>query len=246
MLYCFNIAIGTTHDAPKNPPLAGLALGLLTDPVYAEEPQPVELETIRISGESESATGPVKGYRATRSASATKTDTAIREIPQSISVIPASVLQDLGSSNVERALDFAGGVSKQNNFGGLTLYEYSIRGFTTSEFYKDGFSANRGYPSTPDTASIERIEVLKGPAASLYGRGDPGGMVNIVTKKPQPQAFATLRTRAGSWDRYRTELDLNSPSTIRVTCCRGSTWRWRTTTASETTSTVAGYSSPLP
>ena len=192
-------------------PLAGLALGLLADPVYAEEPQPVELETIRISGESESATGPVKGYRATRSASATKTDTAIREIPQSISVIPASVLQDLGSSNVERALDFAGGVAKQNNFGGLTLYEYSIRGFTTSEFYKDGFSANRGYPSTPDTASIERIEVLKGPAASLYGRGDPGGTVNIVTKKPQPQAFATLRTSAGSWDRYRTELDLNSP-----------------------------------
>lgn len=192
-------------------PLAGLALGLLADPLLAEEPRPLELETTRISTEYESATGPVKGYRATRSASATKTDTAIRDIPQSISVIPASVLKDLGSSNVERALEFAGGVSKQNNFGGLTLYEYSIRGFTTSEFYKDGFSANRGYPSTPDAATIERIEVLKGPAASLYGRGDPGGTVNIVTKKPQPEAFATLQTSAGSWDRYRTALDLNSP-----------------------------------
>ncbi|WP_164568876.1 TonB-dependent receptor plug domain-containing protein, partial [Pseudomonas viridiflava] len=106
-------------------------------------------------------------------------------------VIPASVLKDLGSTNVERALEFAGGVSKQNNFGGLTLYEYSVRGFTTSEFYQDGFSANRGYPSTPDAANIERIEVLKGPAASLYGRGDPGGTVNIVTKKPQADAFTT-------------------------------------------------------
>ena len=195
----------------KKASLLGLTLGLLCDPAFADEPQPVELEAISVTSDYESPTGPVSGYRATRSASATKTDTAIRDIPQAISVVPASVLSDLGSSSVERALDFAGGVSKQNNFGGLTLYEYSVRGFTTSEFYKDGFSANRGYPSTPDAANIERIEVLKGPAASLYGRGDPGGTVNIVTKKPQPEAFATLQTSAGSWDRYRTALDVNTP-----------------------------------
>ncbi len=192
-------------------PLAGLALGLLLDPALAED-NTLELDTISVTTDAyESATGPVEGYRATRSASATKTDTALRDIPQSISVIPATVLKDLGSTNVERALEFAGGVSKQNNFGGLTLYEYSVRGFTTSEFYQDGFSANRGYPSTPDAANIERIEVLKGPAASLYGRGDPGGTVNIVTKKPQPDAFTTLQTSAGSWDRYRTALDVNTP-----------------------------------
>ena len=191
--------------------VASLALGLLGNPVLAEEPQTLELDAISVTSDYESATGPVDGYRATRSSSATKTDTAIRDIPQSISVIPVSVLNDLGSISVERALDFAGGVSKQNNFGGLTLYEYSVRGFTTSEFYKDGFSANRGYPSTPDVVSIERIEVLKGPAASLYGRGDPGGTVNIVTKKPRPEAFATLHTSAGSWDRYRTALDVNTP-----------------------------------
>ena len=191
--------------------LAGLALGLLGDPVFAEESKTVELDAISVISDYESPTGPVKGYRATRSSSATKTDTALRDIPQSISVIPVSVLKDLGSTSVERALDFAGGVSKQNNFGGLTLYEYSVRGFTTSEFYKDGFSANRGYPSTPDVANIERIEVLKGPAASLYGRGDPGGTVNIVTKKPQPEAFTTLQTSAGSWDRYRTAVDVNTP-----------------------------------
>ncbi|MFQ6592679.1 MULTISPECIES: TonB-dependent siderophore receptor [Pseudomonas] len=191
-------------------PLAGLALGLLLDPAYAEDTT-VELDAISVTTDAyESATGPVEGYRATRSASATKTDTAIRDIPQSISVIPATVLKDLGSHSVERALEYAGGVSKQNNFGGLTLYEYSVRGFTTSEFYQDGFSANRGYPSTPDTANIERIEVLKGPAASLYGRGDPGGTVNIVTKKPQPDAFTTLQTSAGSWDRYRTAIDVNT------------------------------------
>ncbi|MET0949744.1 MAG: TonB-dependent receptor [Pseudomonas sp.] len=193
---------------------AGLAFGLMADVSFADQtPQTFELDAITVNADTayESATGPVSGYRATRSASATKTDTAIKDIPQSISVIPARVLQDLGSNNVERALDYAGGVSKQNNFGGLTLYEYSIRGFTTSEFYKDGFSANRGYPSTPDAANVERIEVLKGPAASLYGRGDPGGTVNIVSKKPQAEAFTTLQTSAGSWDRYRTALDVNAP-----------------------------------
>ncbi|MEE4955195.1 TonB-dependent siderophore receptor [Pseudomonas alliivorans] len=194
--------------------LAGLAIGILGNTGFAEEqPHTLELESVNVTSDYqfETATSPVQGYRATRSATATKTDTAIKDIAQSISVVPASVLKDLGSNSVDRALDFAGGVSKQNNFGGLTLYEYSIRGFTTSEFYKDGFSANRGYPATPDAANIERIEVLKGPAASLYGRGDPGGTVNIVTKKPQREAFTTLQTSAGSWDRYRTALDVNTP-----------------------------------
>lgn len=83
----------------------------------------VQLTDSLITAPTEVADGPVQGYRATRSASASKTDTATREIPQAISVVPAAVLADLGSSDVERALDFAGGISKQNDFGGLTLYE---------------------------------------------------------------------------------------------------------------------------
>lgn len=200
--------------SPRLTPMVGFAFSVLGLPVYAQiPPETLELEAISVTagGDMETASGPVTGYRATRSGSATKTDTAIKDIPQAVSVVPVQVLQDLGSSNVERALQYAGGVSQQNNFGGLTLYEYSVRGFTTSEFYRDGFSANRGYPATPDVSSIERIEVLKGPAASLYGRGDPGGTVNIVSKKPQTESFARLYGSAGAWDRYRTSLDLNTP-----------------------------------
>jgi iron complex outermembrane receptor protein len=192
--------------------LASLALGLLASPASAQEaPQALELDALSITSEGDAASDPVSGFRVSRSASATKTDTALEDTPQAVSVIPRTVLDDLGSQSVERALEYAGGVAKQNDFGGLTLYEYSVRGFTTSAFYKDGFSADRGYPATPDAANIERIDVLKGPAASLYGRGDPGGTVNIVTKKPQPDAFARLHASAGSWDRYRTSLDLNTP-----------------------------------
>jgi iron complex outermembrane recepter protein len=174
---------------------------------------PVQLNDSIITAPTESADGPVRGYRAARSASATKTATPLSEIPQAISVVPAQVLEDLNTTHIDRALDFAGGISRQNNFGGLTFFSYSVRGFTTGELYRNGFAINRGSHSAPDASGIERIEVLKGPAASLYGRGDPGGMINIVTKKPQAEAFTRLTASVGSWDRYRTNLDVNSPLT---------------------------------
>ena len=196
------------HRAPL---LAGFTLGLFGHPAIAA--QSLVLDEVSITGSylEERAEGPVNGYRATRSGTATRTDTDIRDTPQSIDVVPAQVIKDLNTTRIDRALDFAGGVSRQNNFGGLTFLNYSVRGFTTGELYKNGFAINRGSYSAPDTSSIERIEVLKGPAASLYGRGDPGGLVNIVTKRPQAEAFSNLSINAGTWDRYRSSLDVNAP-----------------------------------
>jgi len=107
----------------------------------------VELDAIAISSthQEERADGPVEGYRATRSATATRTDTPIEDIPQAISVIPKEVLDDLGSSRMERAFDFAGGVTRGNNFGGLQISSYNLRGFNTGEIYRNGFSINRGF-----------------------------------------------------------------------------------------------------
>lgn len=187
-----------------------LAGSLLTPCALAAE-SPAQLADSIISAPSEQADGPVQGYRAKRSSSATRTDTPISEIPQAISVVPAQVLDDLGSSRIDRALDFAGGVSRQNNFGGLTFLNYSVRGFTTGELYRNGFAINRGSYSSPDASAIERLEVLKGPAAALYGRGDPGGLVNIVTKRPQLEPFTQFKASAGRWDRYRSSLDVNTP-----------------------------------
>lgn len=189
----------------------GLSASLLALPTAAAEPVLLEALNVNERQFEETASGPVQGYRASRSSTATKTDTDIRDTPQSIAVVPAQVLEDLNSTRIDRALDFAGGVSRQNNFGGLTFLNYSVRGFTTGELYKNGFAVNRGSYSAPDTSSIERIEVLKGPAASLYGRGDPGGLVNIVSKRPQADAFSHFKASAGSWDRYRSSLDVNTP-----------------------------------
>jgi len=185
------------------------AAGLGSMSAFAQESDSAVLEEVVVTADREQVEA--EGYRTRRSASATKTDTPLEEVPQAVSVIPATVLEDLDSPRIEKALDYAGGVARQNDFGGLTMYEYSIRGLTTSEFYKDGFSVNRGYMNPQDPSNVERIDVLKGPASSLYGRGDPGGTINIVSKRPQNDQFARLDLSAGRWDRYRGSLDVNTP-----------------------------------
>ena len=178
----------------------------------AEQPasssEPIALGQMEITAsQAERADGPVDGYRATRSASATRTDTPIHEIPQSISVVPAQVAQDIGATRLEDALDYAGGVERGNNFGGQGLTEFLVRGFSSQEFYRNGFAVNRGYPNMPDAATMERIEVLRGPASMLYGRGDPGGTFNIVSKQPQAERRTVLGTQFNTEGLRRGTLD---------------------------------------
>ncbi len=185
---------------------------------WAEEPIPanpatLELQATDIVGNAdyESAQGPVKGYHATRSASATRTDTAIHETPQSISVVSRDVVEDLGATRLQDALDYAGGVGRGNNFGGQGLTTFTVRGFTTGEFYRNGFPINRGYPNMPDANTIERLEVLRGPATMLYGRGDPGGTFNVVSKQPLAERMVTLGSQVSDQGMRRGTLDASGP-----------------------------------
>jgi iron complex outermembrane receptor protein len=108
----------------------------------------IELQALSItSTPTANADGPVEGYKATRSASATRTDTALHETPQSVSVVPKDVLEDTGATRLQDGLDYAGGVGRANNFGGQGLTTFTVRGFTTGEFYRNGFPINRGYPN---------------------------------------------------------------------------------------------------
>jgi len=189
-----------------------LAIPALTCPIAASAndappAEPLALEEMQVTASAERADGPVQGYRATRSASATRTDTAIHETPQSISVVPAQVVEDIGATRLEDALDYAGGVERGNNFGGQGLTEFLVRGFSTQEFYRNGFAVNRGYPNMPDASTLERIEVLRGPAAMLYGRGDPGGTFNIVSKQPQAERRTVLGSQVNTDGLRRGTLD---------------------------------------
>ncbi|MEJ1095485.1 MULTISPECIES: TonB-dependent siderophore receptor [unclassified Pseudoxanthomonas] len=150
-------------------------------------------------------------------ASGAKSRLPLRELPQSVRILSRQAIDDLGATRLDDTLDYVGGVSRQNNFGGL-WDNIAIRGLpgnenTGSSMLLNGFSGNRGFNAPRDMANIERLEFLKGPAAALYGSSEPGGTVNLVTKQPQWRWGHALEAYAGSHDSYRTALDSTGPLT---------------------------------
>jgi len=112
----------------------------------------------------------------------------VLDVPQADLVIDADALRDAGVLDLNQALDLSASVARQNNFGGL-WNSFAVRGFVGDEnlpsnYLVNGFNAGRGFGGPRDISGIESVEVLKGPRAALFGRGEPGGTVNLVTKRP--------------------------------------------------------------
>ncbi len=150
-------------------------------------------------------------YRQSSSTSATRTDTPLQELPQSVQVISHQLIEDLHASRVDDVMLYVSGVAHQNNFGGL-WDNYSIRGFSGSEnggmnMLWNGFASNRGYAAPRDMANVETIDFFKGPSAAVYGSSEPGGTINVVTKKPQFQSSNVLDFTAGTQDFFRSTVD---------------------------------------
>lgn len=149
-------------------------------------------------------------------------DFAIRDIPQAISVIDGEALQQNNILRLTDALDLNASVVRQNTLGGL-WDSFAVRGFAGDEnmpsgYLVNGFNAGRGFGGQRDVAGIERVEVLKGPAAALMGRGEPGGTINIVTKQAKiGDTFGTGSLQYGSFDRFRGDADVNLALTGGVT-----------------------------
>ncbi len=174
-------------------------------PVLAQE---TRLETIVIEGEAtngsgQSAVGPVRGYVAEQSRTGSKTGTLLNEIPQSVSVIGREELNDRGVVNkVDEALRYTPGVIAAPFGTDLDTDWYYIRGFdaTQTGVFLDGLNLfSYGFGGFQiDPFMLERIEVLKGPASVLYGGANPGGIVNMISKRPTDEPY------------YYTEIGINS------------------------------------
>ncbi|MCH9650310.1 MAG: TonB-dependent siderophore receptor [Deltaproteobacteria bacterium] len=133
------------------------------------------------------------------------------EIPAADQFIDEELLVEVGALNLNDALDLSASVARQNNFGGL-WNAFSVRGFAgdinlPSGFLVNGFNAGRGFGGPRDLVGIESVEVLKGPRSALYGRGEPGGTVNLVTKRPRFTKGGFIKGTVGSWNQYRLEGD---------------------------------------
>lgn len=147
-----------------------------------------------------------------------------KQMPQSIETLDNAVLDQKGITQLQDALDFSASISRKNNSGAL-WDSFSIRGLSGNEnmpsgYLINGFSGGRGFSGPRDVSNIEYIEVLKGPGSALYGRSEPGGTVNIMTKKPQFEQQGELKLSLGSDNFNRVEGDytngINDNTAFRI------------------------------
>jgi len=195
-----------------NPIFRPLPIALALSSLYGNalaQQSATELPAVEVVGRGASG-----AYHAADAAGA-KSELPLRELPQSVRVVTRQAIDDLGATKLDDLLDYVGGVSRQNNFGGL-WDNIAIRGLPGNEntgmaTLLNGFSSNRGFNAPRDLAGVERIEFLKGPAAALYGSSEPGGTLNIVAKRPLWTAANSVEGYLGTDGLKRAALDSTGP-----------------------------------
>ena len=156
----------------------------------------------------------VEGAPIQRGASTTKMNIPLIDTPAAIQIIPRDIIEEQGARRLTDVVRNVSGVqSGDDNAGRQDLLV--IRGFLAYRIARDGFlpAVSFGDGAQLGLANVERVEVLKGPASVLYGLAQPGGLINIVTKRPEAAPRYSLTGRAGSFDFYQGDIDLNQPLT---------------------------------
>ncbi|MDH6106644.1 TonB-dependent siderophore receptor [Anabaenopsis tanganyikae CS-531] len=183
----------------------GLIFSVITT-ASTSETQPEEPIELLVIGQQ-------NRYRVRNAATGTRTDTLIRDIPQTIQVVPEQVIKDQRVTRLRDALLNVGGVVQNGGFGG-GVDQLATRGFFNGGLFGggilvDGFKDGRN--GIRETANVERLEVLKGPASVLYGGVEPGGVINLVTKQPLKDPYYNAELSVGNFSTFRPSLDISGP-----------------------------------
>jgi iron complex outermembrane receptor protein len=168
-------------------------------------------EELVVTGEGQ------RGYSAPNASTATGTDAPILETPFSVQVVPQDVLRDQQVIRLEDALTNISGVISAGNNGGREA-AFSIRGFgnqfsSSVPTLRDGYRLYGSFQGISEIGILERVEVLKGPASILYGEIEPGGVINLVSKKPLAKPFYEAELQVGSRALVRPRIDLTGSLT---------------------------------
>lgn len=178
------------------------------------DPTEIVLPPVEVTGRRVATTDPVRGFVAPRAAAGTKTDTPLIETPQSISVVPRDQVDARQAQTLGEALRYSAGIRPEAYGPDARADWFSIRGFDAQDtgIYLDGLRYNLGFAGGAyETYGLERLEVLRGPASVLYGQVTPGGLVNMVSRRPRPTEAGEVRLTAGSHGRYQGAATLAGP-----------------------------------
>ncbi|WP_232630447.1 TonB-dependent siderophore receptor [Methylobacterium sp. Leaf118] len=164
---------------------------------------------------TEDPRGPVDGFVATRTSTATKTNTSLLETPQSVSVIGQEQIRATGAQTLTQATQYTPGVYSGVFGNDARLDWFLLRGFVAHDYglYKDGLQLlNYGFNYfRTDPFGLERVEVLRGPSSLLFGSGTPGGMINTITKRPTAVPFGYVEAGADSFGNAYGGFDIGGP-----------------------------------
>ncbi|OOX25452.1 ligand-gated channel protein [Vibrio parahaemolyticus] len=161
---------------------------------------PSAIETIQVYGHQ------YEGYAEHMPQSGTKTDVEWLDVPQAVSVVTKTEMQDRGAVRLVDALDGVAGVN--NTLGEGSRDQFMIRGFDSlNDMYRDGMRDDGTLQSYRSLANVERVEIVKGPAGALYGRGSAGGIINLVTKRANGDNFTHVKGSVGSNSQYVGQVD---------------------------------------
>ena len=177
--------------------------------IYDRDADPVVLNEMEVYGSQGSAAG----YQSRQSLAATKTDTPLVDVPQSITVVTRELIDDQSMRSMGDAVRFMPGVGIAQGEGNRDTPV--LRGnSSTASFFLDGIRDDVEY--FRDFYNVDRIEALKGPNAMIFGRGGPGGLINRVTKQAHQAPVRELTFTAGTWEQYRTTADFGHPVSERL------------------------------
>ncbi|MCG7361120.1 TonB-dependent siderophore receptor [Roseomonas sp. ACRSG] len=184
------------------------------------------LPMVDVTGRAESALDPVRGFVAEQEITGTKTDTPLIESPQSISVVPRDQIDARQAQTLGEALRYTAGVRGENYGTDSRTDWFQIRGFNAQDngIFLNGLRYNTGYAGSMfETYGLERYEVLRGPTSVLYGQIAPGGLVNMVQRRPTEQQMGEVRLTAGSYGRLQGQGYSSGPLTSDGTWTYGFT-----------------------
>ena len=178
-----------------------------TSPAQRSVEAPTQVRTVTITADrSKQLT-----YDSAPNVSSVKIDETSLVVPVASTSLPQQFLRDQKVVRLEDAVEFVSGTETVPD--GESSSGFEIRGFPTYQYYLDGVrvSPDLHHDGFRDFANVDRIDILKGPASLLYGRTEPGGLINIITKRPLEHPLLTLEQQVGSFGHERTQIDAGGP-----------------------------------